>query len=249
MSNLQFQSESNTSSAQRVGNTHKLGRRKNSTLHQPLREAAICLGRLHDSLERSPIASNIVAGIVAGIVLLVITAVVAFAVGKFRPEAPLARGAELAEVRIVDSTTTLRQFLVDYYDLPASKITTDQDFRRLLSEKELPTEISNDDLATLGFSVAFDIELTGLVNQPCSLTWTLYDASSGERVPDTYLQEQPAFPHHRIMATANSDRSSEQIWIPRPPRAGRFFVRLELQEDGVPSTRLPLERIDSPPIS
>jgi hypothetical protein len=188
-----------------------------------------------------PVLSGALGAILAALVLAVPGSVQNW----IRPGPPPKLAAEINNVRITDPRMSLGDFMIDYFDLPADAARHSDQLRTFLAERGLPTAVADADLQTLGSVIAFDATFYGLAGRPCLVEWTIYDADSQQPVPDGYLRDQPAFPHGRLIPEAQEDRASERIWVPRPPRSGEFFVRLEIFEDTQVISRVPLAQVDS----
>lgn len=197
------------------------------------------------AIAEHPIVSGTLATVLGALVL----AALAVIYGWLRPDPPATRWVEISNVRITDQTVTLWDFVIDYFHLPADTIQTPEQLRAQLGAQQLPTDVSDEALRTLGFVVAYDATFSGLVNQPCYVRWTVYDANTHQRLSETYLRDQPAFPHGQITPTAQEDHVSDQIWIPRPARAGTFFVRLDVFDTSDVTKLVPLASVESPPLT
>jgi hypothetical protein len=111
-------------------------------------------------------------------------------------------------------------------------------FRQYLRELNVPTSpYSREQLAQIGILVRMDFRITGLKGKRLAMRWRLYDARSGRPVPD------PASDERYVILTpgAETDSGSWSMWMPRPARAGRFFVRVRLSDD----RGMPLAQADS----
>jgi hypothetical protein len=91
----------------------------------------------------------------------------------------------------------------------------------------------------LGVIVTADIELIGLRGRPVLLSWEMYQQGGARRLHGDWLNPNLAY---RLVAEAESDATTQNIWIPLPRSAGPFFVRVLAKADG---TRLDSE--DSEP--
>ena len=79
-----------------------------------------------------------------------------------------------------------------------------------------------------GNVVGYTIEAVGYRDQRLSIRWSLYDAETNARVPEPALTDQAGWPDGNYTPAAERDQNSGELWVPFPPRSGRFFVRLEL---------------------
>jgi hypothetical protein len=93
----------------------------------------------------------------------------------------------------------------------------------------------------LGVIVTADIELLGLRGRPVLLSWEMYQQEGARRLHGDWLNTNLAY---RLVAEAESDATTQDIWIPLPRPAGPFFVRVLAKVDG---TRLDSE--DSEPFA
>lgn len=90
----------------------------------------------------------------------------------------------------------------------------------------------------LGVIITADLELIGLRGQPVLLSWEMYQQGGAKRLHGDWLNPNLAY---RLVAEAESDSTTQDIWIPLPRSAGPFFVRVLVKVDG---TRLDSEDSD-----
>lgn len=88
---------------------------------------------------------------------------------------------------------------------------------------------SEDQYPTTGLIVNFSVRLLGYTGRDCEVRWTLYDADTGDPVPNQ--RNQPGWPKGVIFAEGPDDQVRGEVWVPIPPRQGQFYVRLTLVND------------------
>jgi excisionase family DNA binding protein len=189
------------------------------------------------SLSRNQIGAAVIATLIATAIISVFQ--------QSWADPPQTVAATLDTVRVTDPQITLRDFIVDYFDLHSVPEGDNDALRAALREHRLPSEVTDDALRTVGLVVTFDVTFEGLRSRQCSLKWSVYDARTKHPLPDAYLRDQPAFPHHLFTPQAQRDSASDKLWIPRPPRAGPFFVTLELRDDAAVDQRVPLAHAET----
>jgi hypothetical protein len=75
--------------------------------------------------------------------------------------------------------------------------------------------------------VSFDARLRGLEGETVNVTWSVYDAGSHARLGTDWFADRRAVVWR--IAT-DEDQGSADIWIPLPPRRGRYFARISLRD-------------------
>jgi hypothetical protein len=97
-------------------------------------------------------------------------------------------------------------------------------FADYLNMMGLPAEAYNSaDLQSPGEVIYFTATLVGFKDRKCTVTGFVCDAQSQARVLD--LSDSREF-----TPEAEKDSASAELWVPRPERAGSFFVRLEFRD-------------------
>jgi hypothetical protein len=82
----------------------------------------------------------------------------------------------------------------------------------------------------LGMVVSFDADLEELANRDVEVTWSIYGIGSPRGLAAGWYRDRRAL---RWQVESRHDHGSADVWIPLPPRRGRYFARLALrQEDG-----------------
>ncbi len=105
-----------------------------------------------------------------------------------------------------------------------------------------PSTLSGDDLLQRGVVVSFTVLIEGFKGKECRLIWSVFDASTNKRSQQDWLVSQDGWPVGVIVPEGSVDQGNGEIFVPEPPTAGSYFVRLELNDpDG---TRL--TTVDSP---
>lgn len=94
--------------------------------------------------------------------------------------------------------------------------------------QQAPASLSAEDLSQPGVIVSFTIVLEGYAGQECRLRWSALDATTSRRVAETWLVDQPGWPSGVFLPVAARDQGSGEVFVPNPPRAGDYVVRLEL---------------------
>ena len=83
---------------------------------------------------------------------------------------------------------------------------------------------------TPGFVVHFDVETEGFVNRCLPITFSVRSASGNATFPNPSQSSQEAWPLKGYRPDNQNDSNQLEIWVPRPPVAGRFVLRVELWE-------------------
>ena len=84
------------------------------------------------------------------------------------------------------------------------------------------------DLQRPGNVVSYTVEAVGYAGKELAVRWSMYDAETRARVAEPALNDQDGWPDGLYTPAAERDRNSGELWVPLPPMAGEFFVRLEL---------------------
>jgi hypothetical protein len=96
-------------------------------------------------------------------------------------------------------------------------------------------------LAEHGYEFLVDIHLQGDRGQHIVLRWSIVDEATGNPLPGpTYNQDAAA-----LVAEVQDQERQWPIWVPSPPRRGRFALRIILLDP----KRLPLAEADSKPFT
>lgn len=208
----------------------------------PVDRRRVIAKKLIDVIGNNPLVSATVAAILAW---LIISGAPTLA-HRIWPAPPAQTSAELGPISVANTRISLRDFVVEYFDLKPSETTTNDALRAALHAHGLPNDVTDDELHTLGVVVTYDVTYVGLTGRPCKLEWDVYDAATHQPLDDAYLRNQPGFPHDVIVPAAENDHASDDLWLPRPPRPGPFFVHLKLLDDAPVAQRVPLAHADSP---
>jgi hypothetical protein len=199
-----------------------------------------------DTMREWRIASKIGAIIgTVGTIIVIVTGIVTL----LDRRAPTDVEALLSDLRVTEQQITLRAFLIDYFDLGVQPSQSNDELRQALQKQGIPSDVSDDVLQTVGIVISYSAAFTGLAGTNCQLEWSLRDWESKSSVGESYLINQPAFPRQTLTPDSRNDRVNEEMWIARPPREGRFYVRLELFDDRPVQTRVRLAMAESPPFS
>lgn len=210
-----------------------------TTEHKPARSQ---LASRFNVILNHPIISGVVATVVGSIMVALIAALMQW----INPDEPASVGVVIEDpIRVVQQQVTMAEFLVDYFDLRDVNPQDSEAVRTALRTNNLPSEVADSSLQTVGTVLAYDVVFHRLTDRTCTVTWTVYDAATKRALPDAYSRDQPAFPHQTLTPTADEDRASERIWIPQPPRAGPFYLRLEILDSAPLETRVPLGSAES----
>ena len=166
------------------------------------------------------------------------------------PKPPDVMSADLSTPVVADQSMSLGHFLISHLRLDP-KSDADQ-IRTALTDAHLPASLTDDQLRTDGYVVVLSAEFKGLNGKSCPFFWTLYDAATGQQLPSEFSDyvDQPGYPNSAIIPAGPDDKTLSRMWIPRPPRAGPFFVRIEVfNTNGSrrPEDRLALKSADSAP--
>jgi len=106
-----------------------------------------------------------------------------------------------------------------------SHVTLREYLRRV---RRSPTAEQQPVLGIWGDVVYVRQQTDGLKHRRSFLTWYLYNAKTGRRVPSSFLAG-----HVRARASTPSDTIVVPVWVQPPPDAGRYFLRFELAAKGV----------------
>jgi hypothetical protein len=99
--------------------------------------------------------------------------------------------------------------------------------------------LSASELDEVGYLIPIRVALRGMVGQRVRLRWRMYDARSSAPVPGRiYSQVAATF---RPEVAQQATRLS--VWVPYPPRPGRYFVRVSLAD----AQGRPLSELNSAP--
>jgi hypothetical protein len=93
--------------------------------------------------------------------------------------------------------------------------------------------ISPEELDQRGQLVSYRIEFQGLLDRRCEVKWTLYDAATGERVPDGTWKTNHAVAWPDGFWTVEArerDVGQGEVWVPHVA-PGQFVVELEVYDD------------------
>jgi hypothetical protein len=80
----------------------------------------------------------------------------------------------------------------------------------------------------LGAIVMVDVPLSGLKDRPVSLTWAMWNATDGSRLPG-WLIERLAY---ELRAGTDRDSATVDLWVPLPTAGGRYIVDVRANVDG-----------------
>jgi hypothetical protein len=90
------------------------------------------------------------------------------------------------------------------------------------------SELSQEELQSLGNIIRFDLELKGFAGKTVSLKWSVFDAATGKPVGD-YLTEEPAWPQTHVRPQHDVSENEYETWVPFPQNnEGTFVVTLEV---------------------
>jgi hypothetical protein len=82
----------------------------------------------------------------------------------------------------------------------------------------------------LGVLVDVGVELTGLADTPVEVTWLMSHAETGTGgMPDDWVKYRVAY---QLIAGTENDTRSVPLWLPLPPAAGPYVVRVAVQHAG-----------------
>jgi hypothetical protein len=96
-------------------------------------------------------------------------------------------------------------------------------------------------LAERGYEFLLDIHLQGDQGQHIVLRWSLIDAVTGNPLPGPTYNQDAA----ELIAHVQDQERQWPIWVPSPPRRGRFVLRTILLDN----KRRPLAEADSRPFT
>jgi hypothetical protein len=94
-------------------------------------------------------------------------------------------------------------------------------------------DVSPEELDQRGQLVSYRIEFQGLLDRRCVVKWTLYDGTTGERVPDgTWITNHAmGWPDGTwIVEARERDVGQGEVWVPHVA-PGQFVVELEVYDD------------------
>ena len=80
-------------------------------------------------------------------------------------------------------------------------------------------------LEPVGVSVSFEVTLEGFSGRRVDVSWSLYRARGGGRVPYSWLINHPVL---QLTGEAENDTASKEFWVPLPKKRQRFFVRISV---------------------
>jgi hypothetical protein len=100
---------------------------------------------------------------------------------------------------------------------------------------------STSELQRVGNLYTLAVQITGQKGKRLAVRWSVVHATSGDEVSSS--GRAPAF---SIAPQADNLTAQVSIWVPLPDSAGRYFVQVELEEDGTSAGRL-LARVRSAP--
>lgn len=108
-----------------------------------------------------------------------------------------------------------------------------------------PQSLSAGALLKRGVIVSFTVVIEGFQDKESRLTWSVFDATTNKRSSDAWLVAQPGWPAETFTPLGNRDQANGEIYVPEPPEAGSYFVRLELNDP----TGTRIATLDSPVFS
>jgi hypothetical protein len=79
----------------------------------------------------------------------------------------------------------------------------------------------------LGEVVSFDTRLRGLDGQDVAVTWSVFRSGGHARLHSDWFADRRAIVWH---VDTDADQGSADIWVPLPPRRGRYFARISVRD-------------------
>lgn len=126
--------------------------------------------------------------------------------------------------------------------MPPTLLDASQRLGAYLSDTNQPTAgLDRYQLAERGYEFLLDIHLQGDQGQHIVLRWAIVDDVTGNPLPGATYNQDAA----ELIARVQDQERQWPIWVPSPPRRGRFVLRTILLDD----KRRPLAEADSKPFT
>jgi hypothetical protein len=104
-------------------------------------------------------------------------------------------------------------------------LSTHKPLGAFLSEINKPTTgLTAYELAEEGFEFMVDIRIQGEQGKNTFLTWTVIDSATGSPLPESIYHQEAA----RLEPRAPDQSRQVPIWVPSPPRRGKFMFQVVL---------------------
>lgn len=141
----------------------------------------------------------------------------------------------------VDPSTPLPAKIVAQI-APPTLLASSQPLGAYLSDTNQSSQgLDSFQLSEPGYEFLLDIHLQGDQGQHIILRWSLIDAATGNALPRPTYDQDAA----ELVAQVQDQERQWPIWVPSPPRRGRFVLRTILLD----TNRRPLAEADSKPFT
>jgi hypothetical protein len=125
---------------------------------------------------------------------------------------------------------------------PPTLLSTHKPLGDYLSDMNQPTTgLNSSQLAEQGFEFLIRIHLQGDQGRRMLLKWSIIDKATGSPLPDPIYNQDAG-----VIVSRGPDQARQlPIWVPSPPRRGKFVFRAILVDE----KHLPLVQADSKPFT